>query len=172
MAGTRTITRPASGSVPTLRTAAGFFAVAVLVHNGDHLRRGGDSVSADVFWLGSAALLVEVGVVALVFTRHRLAPLVATIAGFQLALGYLAVHFTPARGWFSDSFLNTGASPVSITAAALEAIAAAVLGVAAVAALRSARGSRHFDPAGLRHPLVVAMAVGNVLIFVGSLATR
>src|SRR5687767_8981893 len=97
-----------------LRAAATFFALAVLIHNSDHLRRGGDSVSADVFWLGSAAIILEVLVVVLVYMRHPAAPLVATAAGFQLALGYLAVHFTPERGLFSDSFVSGDGSALSV----------------------------------------------------------
>jgi len=107
--------------------AAIFFAFAALVHNADHLRRGGDSVSTEVFWLGSGAIILEVGLVALVFMRHAAAPLGAAIGGFALASGYVFVHFTPARGWLSDSFLSGGPSPISWTAASLETIAALTL---------------------------------------------
>jgi ABC-type spermidine/putrescine transport system permease subunit II len=157
-----------------LRAAATFFTIAVLVHNSDHLRRGGDSVAADVFWLGSAAILLEVAVVVLVFMRHPAAPLVATVAGFQLALGYLGVHFTPERTWFSDSFLD-GGQAASWAAASLETVAALVLGVVGALALRR----RDFDGTGtvsvgdaLRHPVVAVMALGNAVVFVGSLLTR
>ena len=170
---TDTLAQPLTRTVP-LRAAATFFTFAVLVHNTDHLRRGGDSVAADVFWLGSAAILLEVAVVLLVFMRHPAAPLVATVAGFQLALGYLGVHFTPERTWFSDSFID-GGQAVSWAAASLETAAALVLGVVGALALR-----RHaFDrvdavPIGqaVRHPVVAAMALGNAVIFVGSVLTR
>lgn len=170
---TDTLARPLTGTAP-LRAAAVFFAVAVLVHNSDHLRRGGDSVAGDVFWVGSAAILLEVAVVLLVFMRHPTAPLLATAAGFQLALGYLVVHFTPARSWFSDSFLD-GGQVASKAAASLETTAALVLGVVGALALRR----RAYEgvagvPVGdaLRHPVVVAMITGNAIIFVGSLLTR
>src|SRR5215211_7118848 len=74
-------TRRALIATAPLRAAATFFALAVLVHNSDHLRRGGDSVAADVFWVGSAALLLEVGIVLLVYMRHPAAPLLATAIG-------------------------------------------------------------------------------------------
>jgi len=157
-----------------------FFAFAVLVHNADHLRRGGDAVSAQVFWLGSGAIILEVGLVALVFMRHAAVPLAAAIGGFALASGYVFVHFTPARGWLSDSFLSGGASPISWTAASLETIAALTLSVAGAVVLQRRRSSaahrRPVDSAGLRetlrHPVVGVMAVGNVLIFMLSFVER
>ena len=168
-----------TATTPLLRAAAAFFVVAVLLHNADHLRRGGDAVSADVFWLGSAAIFIEVGVVLLVFMRHPAAPVVAAATGFSLALGYLAVHFTPERDWFSDSFVSGGAGGLSWTAASLETVAALALGVAGVMALRQQHGLAVRGDAGtlpvthaLGHPLVAAMGLGNAIIFVGSLATR
>lgn len=169
----------ARATTTPLRAAATFFALAVLIHNSDHLRRGGDAISADVFWLGSAAIILEVAVVVLVFMRHPAAPLVATAVGFQLALGYLAVHFTPERGWFSDSFVSGDGSVLSVAAASLETVAALGLGVVGAIALRhqgepGVRAGAGTVPLAevLRHPLVVAMVLGNVVIFVGSLATR
>ncbi len=135
-----------------------------------------------MFWLGSGAIILEVGLVALVFMRHAAAPLGAAIGGFALASGYVFVHFTPARGWLSDSFLNLscGTSPISWTAASLETIAALTLSVAGAVVLQRRRSSaEHWHPvdsAGfletLRHPVVGVMAVGNALIFVLSFAER
>lgn len=164
-----------------LRVAAAVFAAAVLVHNSDHLRRGGDSVSADVFWIGTLAILVEVGIVALVFMRHPSAPLVAAVGGFWLALGYVFVHFTPRRELLSDSFTGGGASWLSLFAASFEATAAVLLAVVGLAALRRSRspGTSEREHAevlsfaeALRHPVVAALVVGNFVILVGSLATR
>jgi hypothetical protein len=163
-----------------LRAAAMFFTVAVLLHNTDHLRRGGDSVSAQVFWLGSLAIVAEVAVVVLVVMRHPLAPLAAASIGFSLAFGYVGVHFTPDRSWASDSLLVDAASPLSQAMALLETTAAVVLGLAGVDALRR-RGALVGAAGGpapvslrdaLRHPLVLAMIGGNAVIFLGSLATR
>jgi hypothetical protein len=52
-----------------LHLAAIVFAIAVLVHNSDHLRRGGDSVPTDVFVLGTLGMILEVAVVALVLMQ-------------------------------------------------------------------------------------------------------
>jgi hypothetical protein len=162
-----------------LLATAAFFAVAVLVHNLDHLRRGGDSVSASVFWVGSAAIVVEVLVVVFAFARHPLAPLTAASAGFGLAAGYLFVHFTPERGFLSDSLVGGNASPLSIVAALLETVAALTIGLVGLGIVRrqhgavTSTGHERSDVSGaLRHPLVVAMVVGNLVIFVGSIATR
>ena len=158
-----------------LRTAAFVFVLAVLVHNSDHLRRGGSSVSAGVFWLGSAGMIAEIAVVAMVLGRHRLAPHAAALIGAALALGYLVVHFTPARPWLSDSFLDTAPAVISLAAAGLETAAATALAASGVVALRSGVGVDGGTPsvAGmLRHPVVVLFAIGNLAIFIGSLATR
>ena len=152
-----------------------FFAFAVLVHNLDHLRRGGASVSAGVFWLGTLAIVDEVAVVVLARMRHRLAPLAAAVSGAMLAAGYVFVHFTPRRTWLSDSFVSGHASPVSIVAAALETVAALVLAVAGYVLLTDpSPPSAPPVPAtsALRHPVVVAMILGNAAILVGALATR
>jgi hypothetical protein len=163
-----------------LRIATVVFALAVLVHNGDHLRRGGDSVSAQVFWVGSAAILVEVTVVMAVFLRHPTAPIAAVAAGFGLAAGYLLVHFTPQRGWLSDSLTSGNPSAFTVFAAILETTAAVGLGAAGVWRLRqvglagtaAAGGASASFARTLAHPVVAAIIVGNVVIFVGSLVTR
>ena len=178
------VDRPSDSGVRTdrqLRVTAAIFAVAVLVHNADHLRRGGDSVSADVFWIGILAILVEVGVVALIFMRHPSAPLAAAVGGLWLAVGYLVVHFTPRRDVLSDSFTGGGASWLSLFAASFETAAAVLLGIAGIMALRRS-GSRKtptrqnveelsFGEA-LRHPLVAVRLFGNIVIVAGSFVTR
>jgi hypothetical protein len=164
-----------------LLAAAAFFAVAVLIHNFDHLRRGGGSVSAGVFWVGSAAIIVEVLVVVLAFARHPLAPLTAASAGFGLAAGYLFVHFTPHRSFLSDSLVRGNASPLSIFAALVETVAALTIALVGVGILRrqhSGLASAPDDPGhaglvrALRNPVVAVMIAGNVVIFLGSIATR
>lgn len=170
--------REASRDLRWLDAAAVFFTIAVLVHNGDHLRRGGDAVAADVFWIGTSAMLLEVAIVALVFARHAAAPLAAAVGGFSLAAGYLAVHFTPSRSWLSDSFLDADASALSWFAASIETLSALLLGAVGLALLRrrglaDAASSSSLPPASaLAHPVVLLMALGNLVIFIGSIATR
>ena len=76
--------------------AAGvLFAVGSAVHMLDHLRRGQGSVTEALYWTGNLALVVQVVVITLIFTRHRLAPLAAAAVGFPLALGFFAAHWLP-----------------------------------------------------------------------------
>src|SRR5690242_11700061 len=60
-----------------LEWAATLFTVAVLLHNLDHLRRGAGDLHGDVFLAGTLSMVLEIGVVAAVFARHRAAPLAA-----------------------------------------------------------------------------------------------
>ena len=167
---------------PALTLAATVFAAAVVLHNLDHLRRGGDAASAEVFWIGSAAIVLEVAIVFLVHLRHRVAPLAATAIGFSLAVGYVVVHFTPERSFFSDSFVSGGAEAVSILAASLETLGALVLGVTGLAIVRRTGLAAAMRPTGgatettlwatARHPVVAAFAAVNLVVFLVSLGER
>ena len=160
-----------------LEWAATLFTVAVLLHNLDHLRRGAGGLHGDVFLAGTLSMMLEVGVVAAVFARHRAAPLAATVVGFSLAAGYVFVHFTPTRGLLSDSLLSWSL-PISIVAATLESVSALILGIAGLrvvrarglAAMSGAGDDSPLDRDGLRHPVVIAMAAGNAVIFMLTLA--
>lgn len=164
-----------------LRAAAWLFTAAVLFHNSDHVRRGADAVGDDVFWAGSLSIALEVGVVALVFLGHRVAPLFAATTGFSLAAGYVLVHLLPGRSWLSDPLFSGGAELVSQLAASFEIVAALSLGAAGLVALRQRGGLASAAGGGgegppwtkvLTHPAVVAMALGNAVILVLSLADR
>jgi hypothetical protein len=91
------------------------------------------------------------------------------------------VHFTPQRSVLSDSFTGRGASWMSLLAASFEAAAALLLGLAGLSALRQrssfgiasrARTEGLSLVDALRHPVVAALLLGNVVILVGSLATH
>ena len=152
-----------------LVVAGALFAAAVVLHNGDHVRRGADAVDADVFWLGTGAIAVEVALVVLICQRHRLAPLAAAVTGASLAAGYVFVHFLPERQWLSDPLVGREAvDSWSVFAASFEtaaAVALAVAGVAAVARLGGldAAGRSRSQQRGLRegvlHPVALAFAI-------------
>jgi hypothetical protein len=180
---TLALDRPAVRADPVgdrlLRWAVTFFAAGVLVHGADHVLRGVDAISRDVFWAGTAAIALEVGVVVLGCQRHRLAPLAAAVAGVSLATGYVVVHFLPSRGWLSDA-LSSGidVSARSWFAASLEVVAATVLGVVGVVVLRRRGGLSSAAVAyeaerplrrALIEPVVLAMIAGNAAIVAISL---
>jgi hypothetical protein len=113
-----------------LARAATLFAVAVIVHNADHLRRGVEHLHTDVFASGMFGIVLEVAIVILVMQRHRLAPMICLFGGLALAAGYLEVHIAPAHGLLSDSFTSDPhTSPLSWAAASGEIIAAILLSV-------------------------------------------
>ena len=175
-----------SGSVVSadrrLSWATAAFALAVVLHNFDHVRRGADTIEADVFWAGTLAVAVEGAVVLWACQRHRWAALAAAAAGPALALGYVVVHFLPARSWLSDS-LPSGESVSALTwaAASLEVVAAVALGVVGWQLLRDRGGlASAARPTGeelplssaLRHPLVLGFFATQVVVLVLSFAQR
>jgi hypothetical protein len=166
-----------------LLAAGAFFALAVVVHNGDHVRRGADAVSSDVFWVGTLSIVLEVGLVALVCARHRLAPLAAVALGGGLAVGYVVVHFLPQRSWLSDSFSSGGDDVAALSwfAASLEVAAALTIATAGALVLSQRGGlvsASRPTPGegtvldGLRHPLAAAFALSQVVVIVLSFAQR
>jgi hypothetical protein len=174
--------RPGAGVAGRRAVAAAtLFTVAVLVHNFDHVRRGIDAVHRDVFWAGTLSIGLEVAIVVLLIARHRFAPLVAVAGGFGLALGYLIVHFLPARAWLSDSFSShTGSvGPMSWFAASLEVVAALVVGVVGLLEIRELGGveasvapradQRPWREAFM-HPTALTMMAGNAIVLIISFA--
>ncbi|MFB8276696.1 hypothetical protein [Nocardia colli] len=126
-----------------LRWATALFAVALLTHGADHLRRGMDTVSSTVMVLGTVQFVLGVATVVLVFTGHRWAALAAVGIGFVSAAGFVLVHLFP--DWFgplSDSFINAPASAkvngFSWFAAIFEIIADLLIGIAGLRARRAA----------------------------------
>ena len=163
---------------------AACFTAAVLLHGADHLRRGVGAVHRDVFWLGTAGIVLEIGVVVLVCRRHRLAPLAAAAIGFVLAAGYAGVHYLPARAWFSDSLASAArVNALSWFASAVEIVTALALGVAGVVVTRDRGGARRVltaplqPPAeqrslgeGFLHPVALTMTIGSVVLLAASVA--
>ena len=123
-------------SDPGLRHAAIGFAVAAALHNADHFRRGLSSVSGELQAAGWVGIGVTIAAVAMVLAGHRTAPLVAVSAGFPLAIGFTAAHWLPTWSALSDSFVEGGASRLSIVASLLEIAGALWFAVAGVRAVQ------------------------------------
>jgi len=145
-------TAPTPGSVglarrspEPLRVAAVVFAVALLVHGADHLRRGMDVVTPEVFWLGNVQLVLSLVTLVLVFRGHRWAPAFAVGVGFASAAGFSAAHLLPHWSAFSDSFTGahhaSGVTAFSWIAATFEIAAGLGLGITGLWALRSERAA-------------------------------
>jgi len=128
-----------------LLLAAGvLFAVGSAVHTVDHLRRGQGSVTDELYWMGNLALVMQVVVVTLVLTRHRLAPLAAVAAGFPLALGFFAAHWLPEWSVLSDPLWEIeSTSWFSYVASTLEIAGALAVGLGGLAIIRE-RGLASF----------------------------
>jgi len=131
---------PEHGQDRQLFTAGIVFAVGSAIHVTDHLRRGQGSISDALYALGNAALVLQVVVVTLIMTRHRLAPLLAATSGFPLAVGFTAAHWMPRWSALSDPVWRiTSAPTMSYVASTAEIIGALLVGITGLRMLRSAR---------------------------------
>ena len=109
------------------------FAAGSALHMVDHLRRGQGSISDTLYTVGNVSLVVQVATIALVLTRHRVAPIAAAAAGFSLALGFTAAHWLPRWSSISDPVWEissaTWFSYVASIAEILGALALALVGL-------------------------------------------
>jgi hypothetical protein len=126
--------------------AAGlFFAVGSAVHMVDHLRRGQGSVTDELNVAGTVALVIQVAVITLILTRHRLAPVAAVAAGFPLALGFFGAHWLPEWSALSDPVWEIGSWEwFSYLASTVEIVGALAVGLAGLAVIRG-RGLESFS---------------------------
>ena len=120
-----------------LELAAWLFAAGSAVHLFDHLRRGQGSVTETLYWAGNLALVLQVVVITLAFTRHRLAPLAAASAGFPLALGFASAHWLPEWSAMSDPVWEIDSLTwFSYLASGAEVAGAVAIGAAGVSIVR------------------------------------
>lgn len=145
-----------------LRLAAVLYAIAWAIHTGDHLRRGLGVVTTEVAVLGNVAAVLQLAAVALVFLRHRLAPILAVAIGFPDAVGIAAVHLLPHWSSFSDAFPGahrTGVTALSWVAAILEVGGALAFGAAGTYVLhRRRRSADDGEPPELGRPRLTPVA--------------
>lgn len=127
-----------------LRTTGVVFLVCLILHGADHARRGFGAVTPEVFWAGNVQTAMALITVALVFMRHRWAPLAAMAIGFPSAVGFIAAHLLPHWSSFSDAFPGGHVDGWSWAAAFLEIAADLAFGLAGWYVLRH----RGWDAAG------------------------
>ena|SRR5438477_4842433 len=94
-----------------LRVTAAIFAVALVVHGADHLRRGIDVITDVVLGAGATQAAAAAAAIVLVFRRHRLAPAVAAVVGLTSAAGFTGAHLLPHWSAFSDAFTGSAVAP-------------------------------------------------------------
>lgn len=129
---------PRGQGLDRLEWAGYLFAFGSAVHMFDHLRRGQNSVSEELYWAGTLALILQVAVVTLVLTRHRWAPLAAAVGGFPLAVGFLTAHWLPEWSSMSDPVWEIDSWRwFSYLASTLEIVGALAVGLAGLAVVRS-----------------------------------
>lgn len=124
-----------------LRWAAALYALGLIVHTLDHVRRGTGVLTPEVFWLGTVSTAAGVITVGLVMARHRLAPLAAALLGVPVAVGVAAVHLLPHWSAVSDAFpgaAGTGVTAYSWVVVLVEIAGASLLGVAGLRMLWTA----------------------------------
>ena len=114
------------------------FAGGSAIHMVDHLRRGQTSITAELNYLGTLGIVIQVAVITLILTRHRIAPLAAVAAGFPLAVSFFAVHWLPHWSVLSDplSKIHPGGW-FSYIASTLEIVGALAIAVAGLAIVRA-----------------------------------
>jgi hypothetical protein len=92
----------------TLTLGAYVFAVGLVLHTGDHLRRGTDVITDHVLVGGYIVAAVSVVTIGLILADHRLASITAAVGGFAVAVGVSAAHLLPTWSAFSDSLPDQG----------------------------------------------------------------
>lgn len=125
-----------------LHAAAAVYLAGLVAHTADHVRRGTDVLTTEVYWLGIVSTAAGVATVALVVARHRLTPLAAVLFGFPVAIGVAAVHLLPKWSVLSDAFpgsIGTGVTATSWAVVLVEIAGALALGFAGFAALSRER---------------------------------
>ena len=126
-----------------LQAAGAVYALGTMIHTFDHLRRGPESVTSEVRELGAVFTVAAVVVLALIFTRHRFAPLFAVLVGFSHGLGIVALHWLPDWSVVSDSFLTARAPLFSWVAVALEVAGAFAVGLVGFAMIQGPSRGGH-----------------------------
>ena len=126
-----------------LRITAVVYAVAFVIHTGDHLRRGLGSSPWLVVLAGTLAGVAQVTAIAAVLTGRPWGARLAALVGLVDAAGIALVHFVTAPSPVTDPVVGSAAAdvqPATPLAVALEVAAALAFGLAGLVSTRG-RGS-------------------------------
>jgi hypothetical protein len=119
-----------------LRLTGGIYLFGWSLHTADHLRRGLDAVTSQVFWAGNVSGIVALIAIGMAFAGHRLAPIAAVAGGLPAAAGVAAVHLLPSWGLFSDSLPDGHVDGFTWAAVLVEIAGALAFGLAGLVAAR------------------------------------
>jgi hypothetical protein len=121
-----------------LRLTGTIYLIGWSLHTADHLRRGIDAVSSEVFWAGNVSGVIALVAIGMAFAGHRLAPIAAIAGGLPAAVGVAAVHLLPGWGVFSDSLPDGHVDGFTWVAVLVEIGGALVFGLAGLVVARRA----------------------------------
>lgn len=130
-----------------LRVTGAVWAVTILVHAADHVRRGLDASPRVVITLGAAAFVLQGVAIAAALRGDPRAPRLAVAIALPNALGVVAVHLLPHWSFLSDSFPSnapgtTGFSWVTALAEVAAGLEFAYAGWLAMTKARPPEGDR------------------------------
>ncbi len=119
-----------------LATAAWVYIAGLVLHTGDHMRRGLGDTDEGVIWGGTLLLVLAAVALTLVFTRHALAPAAAVVVGGATAIGVSAAHLLPDWGPLSEELAAADVDALTWLAVGSEIVGGAVLALAGLAIVR------------------------------------
>lgn len=120
----------------SLTAAAWVFVGGLVLHNADHARRGLSVTGEGVIWGGTLLLVLSAAMLTLVFTRHPIAPMAATVIGGTAAIGVSASHLLPDWGPLSEELAAAGVDGFTWVAVLSEIAAGALLAAVGFAIVR------------------------------------
>lgn len=109
-------------------------------------------MTEELYWLGNLGLILQVAVITLIVTRHRLAPVAAAASGFALAAGFLAAHWLPQWSAISDPIWEIESLPALSAVASVAEIAGALLIAGIGTRIVRARGLASFARPAAHRP--------------------
>ena len=115
---------------PLLRVTAVAYAVAIVAHLADHVRRGLDASPDVVIALGTLATLLQAVAIVAALAGWASAPVLAVAIGVGDAVGGFTAHLLPRWSGLSDPFPGPDPAPGVTAFSWVTAVAVIVTGLA------------------------------------------
>lgn len=120
----------AARAARALRCASVLFALGLALHVGDHLRRGLDLLTSEVFWAGNLSTVLAAAAIIVTLAGYHRSATIAIVIGFSQAIGVAAVHLLPRWSVLSDSLPAADADALTWLAVSAEIVGALAFGAA------------------------------------------